>query len=48
MHKGHRPFSAQDKVAILMRHLVDRARVADLCDEHRIQPPQFNLLGSRS
>ena len=33
--------SAQDKVAILRRHLLDKVPVSDLCDEHQIQPAQF-------
>jgi transposase-like protein len=41
MKKERRQFSAQDKVAILRRHLVDKVPVSDLCDQHQIQPAQF-------
>ena len=41
MKKERRQFSAQDKVQILRRHLVDKIPVSDLCDELRIQPAQF-------
>jgi transposase len=41
MKKERRNISAQDKVAILRRHLVDKVPVSDLCDEHQIQPAQF-------
>ncbi len=41
MRKERRNISAQDKVAILRRHLVDKVPVSDLCDEHQIQPAQF-------
>lgn len=43
MKKERRQFTAQDKVAILKRHLVDRRPVSDLCDEFQIQPAQFYL-----
>ncbi len=41
MRKERRNISAQDKVAILRRHLLDKVPVSDLCDEHQIQPAQF-------
>ena len=41
MKKERRQFSAQDKVAILRRHLVAKVPVSDLCDELQIQPAQF-------
>ena len=41
MKKERRNISAQDKVAILRRHLVDKVPVSDLCDEQQIQPAQF-------
>jgi transposase len=37
----HRAFSADQKVAIVRRHLVDGVAVSDLCDEYKIQPTQF-------
>ena len=40
--KGQRKrFSAEQKAAIVRRHLVDRVAVADVCEEHGIQPTVF-------
>jgi len=39
--KHRRHFTATQKAAIVRRHLVDRVPVADLCDEHGLQPSQF-------
>ena len=36
-----RKFSAEDKVRILRRHLVDRVTVSDLCDEYGLNPNLF-------
>jgi transposase-like protein len=33
-----RHFSAQEKVTILKRHLVEKVSIADLCDELKINP----------
>jgi transposase len=33
-----RHFSAEQKAAIVRRHLVDKVPVSDLCDEYKIQP----------
>ena len=38
-HRG--PFTAEEKVAILRRHLVDRIPVSQLCEENALQPTQF-------
>ncbi|MCP4566335.1 MAG: transposase [FCB group bacterium] len=38
-----RKFSAEEKVRIIRRHLVDRAPVSDLCDEYGLRPNQFYL-----
>ena len=43
MKRERRQFTAQDKVKILRRHLVDKVPVSDLCDELQIQPTQFYL-----
>ncbi len=43
MKKERRQFTAQDKVRILKRHLLEKTPVSDLCDEHQIQPAQFYL-----
>ncbi len=40
--KRRRAFSADQKVAIVRRHLVDGVAVSDLCDEYKIQPTQFH------
>ena len=36
-----RHFTAQEKVVILKRHLVEKASVADLCDEFQLNPNVF-------
>lgn len=33
-----RMISAEQKVAILRRHLIDKVPVSDLCDEYKLQP----------
>ena len=43
-HNGtRRHFSAQEKVAVLRRHLVEDAPVSQLCDELHIAPSLFYL-----
>ncbi len=39
--RERRHFTGQQKTAIVKAHLVDGKSVADLCDEHQIQPTQF-------
>ncbi len=39
--KRRRHFTGQEKVAILRRHLVEKAPVSDLCEEHGIHPTLF-------
>ena len=39
--RERRHFTGQQKAAIVKAHLVDGKSVADLCDEHQIQPTQF-------
>ncbi len=41
MTRKRRKFSAEDKVRILKRHLVDRVTVSDLCDEYGLNPNLF-------
>ena len=36
-----RKFSAEEKAAILRKHLVDKKPVSDVCDEYSIQPSVF-------
>lgn len=38
---SRRKFSAEDKAAILRKHLVDKKPVSDVCDEYSIQPSVF-------
>jgi len=39
--RDRRKFTAEQKAAILRRHLVDKAPVSDLCDEYHLQPSVF-------
>lgn len=41
MRKQRTNYTAQEKVFILKRHLVDRVPVSDLCDEYNLQPTVF-------
>jgi len=41
MAKERRTFTAQEKVAILRRHLLEGVAVSDLCDEHGLNPTVF-------
>jgi transposase-like protein len=44
MSKGtRRKFSAEQKAAILRRHLVEKTTVSDLCEKYELQPSQFYL-----
>ena len=38
MARQRRRFSAQEKLAILRRHLLERVPVSDLCDEFQFSP----------
>lgn len=38
MSKQRRNFTAEEKVAMIRRHLLDGVTVSDLCDEHRLNP----------
>jgi transposase len=39
--KRRRTFSAEQKVAIVKGHLIDKVPVSELCEEHCIQPTLF-------
>lgn len=39
--RERRNFSAEQKVVIVKRHLVDGVPISDLCDEFQIQPTQL-------
>lgn len=41
MTKKKKRYTAEEKVIILKRHLVDRVAVSDLCDEYDISPAIF-------
>jgi transposase len=41
MTQQRRRFSAQEKVAILRRHLVEKVPISELCDEHHLAPNLF-------
>ena len=41
MTRQRQRFSAQEKVAILRRHLLEKVPVSELCDEHRLAPSIF-------
>jgi transposase len=41
MSKHRRQYTAQEKMSILRRYLVDRVPVSDLCDELGLQPTVF-------
>ena len=41
MANKRRTFSADEKVSILRRHLVDKVPVSDMCDEYGLNPTVF-------
>src|SRR6266516_5950603 len=41
MRKERKHFTAEEKVAILRRHLLDKVPVSDLCEELGLQPTVF-------
>ncbi|TNJ34104.1 hypothetical protein FGF68_10390 [Prosthecochloris vibrioformis] len=41
MRKQRKNYTAQEKVFIIKRHLVDQVPVSDLCDEYNLQPNVF-------
>ena len=41
MSKKRKQYTPEEKVAILRRHLVDKVRVSDLCEEYNLQPTVF-------
>ena len=41
MRKERKHYTAEEKVAILRRHLLDKVPVSDLCEEHGLQPTVF-------
>jgi transposase len=41
MKKERKHYTAEEKVAVLRRHLLDRVPVSDLCEELSLQPTVF-------
>ena len=41
MRRQRRPFSGDEKVAILRRHLLEKVPISELCDEHHLAPNVF-------
>lgn len=41
MKKERKHYTAEEKVAILRRHLLDQVAVSDLCEELGLQPTVF-------
>ncbi len=41
MRKKRKNYTAQEKVAILKRHLVDKIPVSDLCDQYQLKPTVY-------
>jgi len=41
MTKKRKQYTAQEKVAILRRHLLEDVPVSELCEEHGLQPSVF-------
>ena len=41
MTKKRKRYSAQEKVGILRRHLLDKVPVSELCDEYGLRPTVF-------
>ena len=41
MKRKRKNYTPEEKVAILKRHLVDKAAVSDLCDQYQLQPTVF-------
>ena len=41
MKKARKHLTTSDKVAIILRHLVERVSVSDLCDQYHLRPTLF-------
>ena len=39
--KNRKNYTAEEKVAIIRRRLVDQVPISDLCDEYKLQPTVF-------
>jgi transposase len=47
MRKERKHYTAEEKVAVLRRHLLDKVPVSDLCEELGLQPTVFVPLAER-
>ena len=43
MKKKRNNYTAEEKVSILKRHLVDKVPVSDLCDKYNLSPTVFTV-----
>ncbi len=41
MKMNRRKFSADEKVKILRKHLIEKVPISEVCDQHGIKPTQF-------
>jgi transposase len=41
MRKARKHYTAQEKVAILRKHLLEKVPVSTICEEHQLQPTAF-------
>jgi len=41
MRKKRKQYTAEEKVAILRKHLIEKVPVSELCDEYGLQPTVF-------
>ena len=41
MKTNRRKFSADEKVKILRKHLIEKVPISEVCDQHGIKPTQF-------
>ena len=41
MKTNRRKFSAEEKVKILRKHLIEKVPISEVCDQHGIKPTQF-------
>jgi transposase-like protein len=48
MRKERKHYSAEEKVAILRRHLLDKVPVSDLCEELGLRPSATTDSGSEN
>ena len=41
MKTNRRKFSADEKVKIIRKHLIEKVPISEICDQHGIKPTQF-------